>query len=145
MKSSNPFHCGDEDGYTLLEMLVVIAILGMIIAFATPQVLGHLERSKTKAALIQISSLAAALDLYRLDVGSYPSEQQGLAALLSPPPDVKNWQGPYLTRNDGIIDPWERPYIYRLQVAGRPFLVQSLGRDGKLGGTGPDEDVSNLH
>jgi len=134
-----------ESGYTLLEMLVVIGILGMIVAFATPQVLGYLERSKTKAAQIQISSIAAALDLFRLDVGTYPNVEQGLPALLTHPKDLTNWHGPYLTRNDGIIDPWGRPYRYAPPSPEQTFLVESLGADGRPGGVDDDADVTNRH
>jgi general secretion pathway protein G len=137
--------CKFEGGYTLLEMLVVIAILGMIVAFATPQVLGYLERSKTKAAQIQITSIAAALDLYRLDAGSYPNEEQGLTALLARPKDAKNWHGPYLTRDDGIIDPWGKPYLYRPPTPDKMFVIETLGADGKRGGEDENEDVSSKH
>jgi len=131
-------------GYTLLELLVVIAILGLIIAFAAPRVIGYFQRSKTKGADIQISSLMAALDLYRLDIGHYPSDAQGLPALLNPPTGAINWNGPYLTRDDGIVDPWGRNYLYDLPSNGRP-VVSSLGADGKPGGTGEDQDVTSKH
>lgn len=139
------YACHEESGYTLLEMLVVIAILGMIVAFATPQVLGYLERSKTKAAQIQISSIAAALDLYRLDIGAYPSGELGLTALLTRPKDVLSWHGPYLTRSDGVLDPWGRPYLYTPPSPDHTFLIESLGADGKRGGADDDADVTNRH
>jgi len=135
-----------EEGYTLLELLVVIAILALIVAFAAPRVVGLFARSKTKAAEIQISNISAALDIYRMDIHAYPTADQGLKALLAQPAGTKNWHGPYLTRRDGIIDPWGRPYIYTPPVAadGAP-VIQSLGADGKPGGTGEDQDVTSDH
>lgn len=135
----------NERGYTLLELLVVIAILALIIAVAAPKVVGYFGSSKTKAAEIQISSIMASLDLYRLDVGSYPTTEQGLSALIAMPSDVKNWDGPYLTRRDGIVDPWGRSYLYANSSADRRIVVSSYGADGKAGGTGEDRDVTSDH
>jgi general secretion pathway protein G len=132
-------------GYTLLELLIVLAILGLIAAFAAPRVIGYFERSKTHAAEIQIADLMGVLDLYRLDTGSYPTADQGLQALLVKPPNAKHWHGPYLTRNDGIIDPWGRPYLYTPPTDGMPPVIMSYGADGKPGGTGQDEDVTSTH
>ena len=134
-----------ELGYTLLELLVVIAILALIVAFAAPRVIGYFERSKTKAAEIQISTLAAALDLYRLDVGSYPTQEQGLKALVEKPADQPAWHGPYLTRSDGIIDPWDHPYLYVPPGRTAQVSIRSLGADGKEGGEGEDADIGNAH
>lgn len=134
-----------DAGYTLLELLVVIAILGLIVAFAAPRVIGYFESSKSKAAQIQVSTLAAALDLYRLDMGSYPTQEQGLSALIEPPSGQPKWHGPYLTRSDGIIDPWDRPYIYVAPTKGAPLAIRSLGADGKEGGDGDDADVTSVH
>src|SRR5271155_2474735 len=127
-----------ESGYTLLELLIVLAILGLIVAFAAPKVIGYLERSKTRAAEIEISNISAALDLYRLDTGSYPSADQGLKALIDCPAGATHWHGPYLNRRDGIIDPWGRPYLYTPPTEGSPPIVYSYGADGKPGGTGQD-------
>lgn len=134
-----------EQGYTLLELLIVIAILGLIVALAAPQVIGYFGRSKTKAAEIQISSLQSALELYRLDVGAYPTADQGLQALVAPPTGVKGWQGPYLSRDDGIIDPWGRPYLYTPPPQFGRVTIRSLGADGKPGGTGDDADIASAH
>ncbi len=134
-----------EAGYTLLELLVVIAILGLIIGLAAPQVIGYFGRSKTKAAEIQISSIQSALELYRLDVGNYPSADQGLTALIVPPSGVKSWQGPYLSRDDGIVDPWGRAYLYAPPPPMGRVAIRSLGADGKPGGTGDDQDVTSVH
>ena len=134
-----------DEGYTLLELLVVIAILALIVAFATPQVIGYFSRSKTQAAGIEISNITSALDLYRLDVGSYPTNEQGLGALLTRPAGVTKWEGPYLTRNDGIIDPWGRPFLYQAPQGDMTYTVSSLGADGKPGGTDEDQDLTNHH
>jgi general secretion pathway protein G len=134
-----------DAGYTLLELLIVLAILGLIAAFAAPRVIGYFERSKTHAAEIQIANISAALDLYRLDTGAYPAADEGLQALLVKPPQARHWHGPYLTRNDGIIDPWGRPYIYTPSSTGGPPVIASYGADGKPGGTDQDQDVTSAH
>ncbi len=138
-------HRRGDHGYTLLELLVVIMILALIIAIAAPKVVGYFGRSKTKAAEIQISSIVTAIDLYRLDVGSYPTADQGLKVLIEAPPNVKNWDGPYLTRRDGIIDPWGRSYLYSSSSTNGRVIVMSYGADGKLGGTGEDSDITSDH
>lgn len=135
----------NEDGYTLLELMVVILILALIISIAAPKVIGYFGRSKTHAAEIQISNIMASLSLYRLDAGKYPTEAQGLKALVEQPADVKTWDGPYLTRRDGIIDPWGKPYIYKYTGTGQQVVVMSYGADGKVGGQGEDGDVTSDH
>jgi general secretion pathway protein G len=132
-------------GYTLLELLIVLAILGLIVAFAAPRMVGYFERSKTKAAEIEISNISAALDLYRLDNGSYPTADQGLKVLVEKPNNEPRWRGPYLNRSDGIIDPWGRQFLYTPPAEGGPPVVYSYGADGKPGGTGEDEDVTSAH
>jgi general secretion pathway protein G len=108
-------------------------------------VIGYLGRSKTHAAEIQIANIVSSLSLYRLDVGKYPTEDQGLKALIEKPSGVKNWDGPYLTRDDGIIDPWGNPYIYKFSGANARVVVMSYGADGKPGGTDEDVDVTSQH
>ena len=134
-----------DAGYTLLELLVVLGILGLIVAFAAPKVIGYLERSKTRAAEIEISNISAALDLYRLDNGSYPTADEGLKALVEKPTNARRWHGPYLNRTDGIIDPWGRPFLYTPPTEGNAPVVYSYGADGKPGGTGEDQDVTSSH
>ncbi len=133
------------DGYTLLELMVVILILALIISIAAPKVIGYFGRSKTHAAEIQIANIVSSLSLYKLDVGKFPTEAQGLKALVERPADVKNWDGPYLTRRDGIIDPWGNPYIYKLSGTDGHVVVLSYGADGKPGGTGEDGDITSDH
>jgi general secretion pathway protein G len=132
-----------ERGYSLLELLVVLAILGLIIAIAAPRVIGYFDSSKAKAAEIQIANIAAALDLYYLANGAYPTEQQGLKALVERPEGVQSWDGPYLNRADGIVDPWDRPFIYRQPGQHGKFDVLTFGADGKEGGEDEDRDLGS--
>lgn len=128
-------------GFTLVELLVVLAILGMIAAIAVPQTLGYLGRAKSKTAGIQIDNLGAALDLYRLNVGRYPSDSEGLDALVNPPGDTGNWAGPYLKKQSSILDPWDKPYQYRFPGQNGEYDLFSLGADGQEGGDGEDRDI----
>jgi general secretion pathway protein G len=132
-----------ERGYSLLELLVVLAIMSLIIALAAPSVIGYFEASKAKAAKVQISNIATALDLYYLANGNYPTDQQGLKALVEKPEGVTTWDGPYLNRADGIVDPWGRPYLYKQPGLHGKFDVSSLGADGKEGGTAEDADLGS--
>ena len=102
-----------QAGFTLVELLVVLIILGLIAAFAAPRVIKFVGGAKTDSAKIQIDRLSGVLDLYRLQVGRYPSEDEGLNALMEQPADAPDWEGPYLKKADALIDPWRRPYIYR--------------------------------
>ena len=132
-----------QSGYSLLELLVVLAILGLIIAIAAPRVIGYFEASKAKAAKIQIANISTALDLYKLSNNAFPTEQQGLKALIEKPDSVATWDGPYLTRADGINDPWGRPYNYKVPGLHGAFDVSSLGADGKEGGAGENQDLGS--
>jgi general secretion pathway protein G len=131
-----------ESGFTLVEMLVVITIIGMIMALVGPRVLNYLSESKVKAARIQIQSFASALDLFYLDAGRYPSSAEGLAALVRPAGGLTAWNGPYL--KGGVVpnDPWGVPYIYRSPGEHGAFDILSLGSDGQEGGTGAAADIS---
>src|SRR5262252_3881038 len=104
-------HC--EQGFTLVEMLVVIAIIGLIMGLIGPRVLNYLSESRVKAAKIQMQSFAGALDLFNLDAGRYPSSSEGLAALVRPTPNFAGWNGPYLKGGSVPNDPWNNPYHYR--------------------------------
>ena len=132
-----------ERGYSLLELLIVLAIMSLIIAIAAPRIIGYFEASKAKTAKIQIANISTALDLYYLSNGNYPSEQQGLKALVEKPEGVTTWDGPYLNRADGIIDPWTHPYLYKNPGVHGKFDVSSLGADGKEGGDGEDADLGS--
>jgi general secretion pathway protein G len=132
-----------QRGFTLVELLVVLVILGLILAIATPQVIKYVGGAKTDTARIQVDRLSGVLDLYRLEVGGYPSEEQGLGALMEQPGDAEGWNGPYLRKADSLIDPWKNPYLYRYPGEHGEFDLYSLGRDGQEGGEGEDEDVTS--
>ena len=134
-----------ESGFTLVELLVVLAILGMIVALVTPQVLKYLGRAKTETAKIEIQTLSSALDLYRLDMQRYPSQQEGLQALVESPPgaSAEQWHGPYLKQRKLPRDPWGRPYLYRSPGEHGDYDLYTYGADNAPGGTGEDQDVVN--
>lgn len=140
-RSPLPDH--DERGFTLIEMLVVLGIIGLITALVGPQVIGYLGRAKTDTARSEISNISVALDLYRLDVGRYPSNEEGLEALVGRPQSAANWTGPYLRQRRLPADPWERPYVYRQPGKHGPFDLYTLGADNLPGGNGEDQDVAN--
>jgi general secretion pathway protein G len=131
-----------EDGFTLVEMLVVITIIGMIMALVGPRVLNYLSESKVKAARIQIQSFASALDLFYLDAGRYPSSAEGLNALVHPASGVAAWNGPYLRGGNVPNDPWGTPYVYRSPGEHGAYDLISFGADRQEGGTGTASDIS---
>jgi general secretion pathway protein G len=134
-----------DGGFTLVELLVVLAILGMIVALVTPQVLKYLGRAKTDTAKIEIQTLGNALDLYRLDMQRYPNQQEGLQALVEAPPGAgaDQWHGPYLKQKKLPRDPWGRPYVYRSPGEHGDYDLYTFGADNAPGGTGEDQDVVN--
>ncbi len=132
-----------ESGFTLVEILVVITIIGLIMGLVGPRVLGYLGESKVKAAQIQIESFASALDLFYLDAGRYPSSAEGLAALVRRPGGTTSWNGPYLKNGQIPNDPWGHPYIYRAPGERGAYDIISLGSDGQEGGTGTAADIRN--
>ena len=132
-----------DGGFTLLELLVVLAIMGMLAAIIAPQVIKYLGTSRTKTAQVQIQNVMAALELYRLDVGRYPTGQEGLQSLVTAPPSAPNWNGPYLKKDSALKDPWGAPYIYQVPGQHGEVDVFSLGQDQKPGGTGEDQDVGS--
>ena len=129
-------------GFTLLELLVVIVIIGLLAAYVGPKYFAQLGKSEVTVAKAQIESFEKALDTFRLDVGRYPSTEEGLAALLVAPTNTLRWNGPYL-RRDLPKDPWGHPYQYRAPGTKSDFDILSLGRDGQPGGSGADADISN--
>jgi general secretion pathway protein G len=122
--------CKEEGGFTLVEMLVVITIIGLVMALVGPRVLGYLSDSKVKAAKIQIESFAAALDLYYLDNGAYPAANEGLAALVQRPSSAAAWNGPYLRTGSVPADPWGHPYLYKVPGDHAPYEIDSYGAGG---------------
>lgn len=131
-----------EQGFTLVEMLVVITIIGLIMGLIGPRVLNYLSESKVKAAKIQLQSFSSALDLYYLDAGRFPSASEGLAALVRQPPGVSAWNGPYLKGGSVPKDPWNNAYVYRSPGERGPYDIRSYGSDGQEGGTGVAADIS---
>lgn len=131
-----------EAGLTLIELLVVLVIIGLISALVVPQVIGYVGRARTDTAAVQVERLAGVLDLYRLDVGSYPSQDEGLAVLVAAPSGNTRWRGPYIDKPEALLDPWGVPYGYRVPGETGAFDIFSLGADGQPGGEGEDADVA---
>jgi general secretion pathway protein G len=130
-----------NDGFSLVEMLVVLAIIALITTLVAPQILGYLGSARADAAQAQIRNISSALELYYIDNGAYPTNEDGLPSLAAAPASATRWNGPYMKGMDKIADPWGNPYVY--STNGAEFIVRSLGRDGKEGGEGLDEDISN--
>ena len=131
-----------ERGFTLIELLIVMVILGLLAALVAPKMFGKTEKAKQNAAKTQISLLETALDTYRLDVGKFPSIEEGLNALRVQPEDVKKWEGPYLPKAVPM-DPWGNPYVYKYPGDHGYYDIISYGADGVPGGEGQNEDIVN--
>lgn len=128
-------------GFTLLELLVVVTIIGLLAAYVGPKYFSQLGRSEQGVAKAQVEAFARALDTYRLEVGRYPTSEEGLKALLSKPASAPRWNGPYLQKAVPD-DPWGHAYLYRSPGATSDFEIISYGKDGQPGGTGDAADVS---
>ncbi len=129
-------------GFSLMELLVALVILALIMGLVAPRVIGYLSRAKSQTAELQVQNIKAALDRFLIDVGRYPTEGEGLAALMAPPPGAPGWAGPYLDEESVPADPWGRPYLYSSTEDGLRVRVYSYGRDGTEGGSGEDADIS---
>ena len=135
---------GCQAGFTLIELLVVLVILGLLAGLAVPQVLQYLAKAKSDTAAVVVENLASALDLYRLDVGRLPTQNEGLDALVERPDDeASKWFGPYLKKRDMLIDPWGNAYHYRFPGQHGTYDLFSLGADNAEGGEGEDRDLGN--
>ncbi len=134
-----------DAGFTLLELLVVIVILGLLIGFVAPAVLRQLGHAKDSVARQSVEQLGSVLDLYKLDVGSYPSSQDGLQALITKPDDADNWSGPYVKSGSLPLDPWGHPYLYiePSTRTGLDYDLCSLGSSGKSGQPGDPGLICN--
>lgn len=130
-------------GFTLLELLVVIVIIGLLAGYVAPRYFSQVGKSEVQVAKAQIDAIEKALDQYRLDTRQLPTTEQGLAVLVNRPANEPNWNGPYLKKT-APSDPWGRPYVYRVPGEKKEFDLYSFGRDGKPGGTGDDADIGNL-
>ena len=131
----------DRRGFTLLELLVVIVIIGLLASYVGPRYFSQLGKSEITTAKAQMQAFARALDHYRLDVGRYPNTEQGLNALLNRPSNEPKWNGPYL-QNNAPPDPWGKPYVYRSPGEKGEFGILSYGKDGAPGGTGDNADIT---
>jgi len=130
-----------QHGFTLIELMVVMIILGLLAALVVPKMFGKLETAKTNAAYAQIELFGTALDSYRLDVGKYPSSSEGLEALISPVSGAEEWNGPYLRKNEIPLDPWGKEYIYESPGNHGDYDLYSFGADAAEGGDGEDRDI----
>lgn len=129
-------------GFTLIELMIVLFILGLLAALVAPRLMGRVGKAKTKTAAAQIQLLATALDLFYLDVGRYPTEEEGLQALYQRPANLPRWAGPYL--NKAVPkDPWGNPYVYKCPGERGSYDLTSLGADGTPGGEGENQDITN--
>jgi len=134
---------GREVGYTLTELLVVLVIIALLTGLIAPRIIGRVGGAKSTTARTQIESLISALEIYQLDMGEFPTDEQNFNVLIENPNDDENWQGPYMRRNKIPVDPWGRAYIYKLSEDAESIFVSSLGKDGKLGGEGENSDISS--
>ena len=131
----------DDAGFSLVELLVVLTILAMLAGVVTTTVVGYLAGARVKTAETQLKSLASGLDLYKIDVGKYPSEQAGLKALVENTDNAKRWQGPYIAGKSVPQDPWDHPYQYKVVNEGRSVELVSLGADNVEGGSDEAADI----
>jgi len=130
-------------GFTLLELLVVVLIIGLLAGFVAPRYFNQVGKSEINVAKAQIDAIEKALDQYRLDTGHYPATELGLVSLVQKPQNEPKWAGPYL-RKDVPLDPWGKPYVYKMPgEKGGDFDLLSYGKDGQPGGTGENADITN--
>ncbi|MER8805098.1 type II secretion system major pseudopilin GspG [Mesorhizobium sp. M0998] len=132
-----------ESGFTLVELLVVLAIIALIATLAAPQVLRYLGSARTNAAKAQIRNIESALELYYVDNAKYPTSEEGLSALVAAPAGEERWNGPYLKGTTGLKDPWGKPYSYEVKADATGVMIRTFGRDGKPDGSGEDQDITN--
>lgn len=133
----------EPSGVTLVELLVVLAIIGLLAVVAVPQVTRVLSKAKSDTAAVSLQAISSALDMYRLDVGRFPTEDEGLAALVARPGDSPKWFGPYIKKRDLLVDPWGNDYRYRFPGRHGAYDLFSLGADNAEGGDGEDRDLVN--
>jgi general secretion pathway protein G len=132
-----------ERGMTLIEILVVLVLLAVIMSVVAGNYIGRGEKAKADAAKIEIGQISQTLDLYKLEVGRYPTTQEGLQALITAPAGVTNWNGPYWKKSSVPKDPWGTEYKYQSPASNAPYEIISLGADGKEGGEGANKDISS--
>lgn len=142
MDKHRKVHVAAVGGFTLIELLVVLAILGLLAGLVGPRVLGHLEGAKSKTAAMQIKDIDKAVETFKIDVGRFPTNDEGLRALLVEPTNVRNWKGPYL-RRALPDDPWDHPFRYRSPGRFADIDIYSYGADNAPGGSGESADIGN--
>ena len=130
-----------SSGFTLLELLVVLAIIALLVGLVAPRVVPYLGKAKAETARTQLHNIVSAMELYRLDVGRYPAQAEGLDALVSRPDGADHWNGAYLPNKNGLLDPWGEKYQYRIPGKHGDFDLYSFGADKKEGGNGDDQDI----
>jgi general secretion pathway protein G len=131
-----------QQGLTLLEVMVVLAIIALVAGLSAPRLMENFGRAKSRTATVKMESLRTALQLYYIDNGRYPSEAEGLQALLVAPQGLQSWQGPYVDGEESLSDPWGRAFGYRSPADTKAFEISTYGRDGRAGGTSEDRDIS---
>ncbi|HEY3180681.1 MAG TPA: type II secretion system major pseudopilin GspG [Casimicrobiaceae bacterium] len=130
-------------GMTLIEILVVLVLIGVVLGIVGGNFIGRGEKAKADAAKIEIGQIGQTLDLFKLEIGRYPTTQEGLQALITAPPGVNNWNGPYWKKAQVPVDPWGNEYKYSAPGQHGPYDLLSYGADGKEGGEGPNKDITN--
>jgi len=133
-----------ENGFTLMEMLVVLVVIGLIAAVAIPQVTRLLGSAKSRAAGVQLETLSSSLRYYELDNGEFPTVEQGLRALWENPGDMPGWNGPYVRQERQLVDPWGNDFIYKTPGDDAPYSLVTLGADNAEGGSGEDADIAAI-
>jgi general secretion pathway protein G len=134
---------GRERGMTLIEILVVLVLIGIVLGIVGGNFISKGEKAKSDAAKIEIGQISQTLDLYKLEIGRYPTTQEGLQALTAAPAGVTNWNGPYWKKTSVPKDPWGNEYKYTSPAQSAPYEIISLGADGREGGEGPNKDISS--
>jgi general secretion pathway protein G len=133
--------CANQKGFTLLELIVVAAIIGLLVSLVGPKLTGQLSKGERETAKAQLATLAKSIETLRIDLGRYPTAEEGFKALFAAPTGMQSrWRGPYLQSELGK-DPWGHNYAYQVKDEGQEFVVVSLGKDGRPGGTGDNEDI----
>ena len=130
-----------DDGFTLVELLVVLAIIGLVATLVAPRVLNYLGSARVSTTQAQMNNIGSALELYYLDAGAYPTTEAGLEALVNAPAGAQNWNGPYLKSKSALVDAWGKAFHYEQSADGARLFIKSLGRDGKQDGEGLDADI----
>lgn len=130
-------------GFSLLELVIVLIILGTIMAFLAPRIFGNVERANQQLARAKMEQLSGQLEIMRLEVGRYPNSQEGLRSLLEKPAGMDRWNGPYIKDPQTLKDPWGNDFKYTAPGASKPFDLASLGADGREGGEGENRDLTN--